>query len=430
MLKQAMETQYLDYDSLRKMQFGKLTQLLNHAYQNVPFYREKYDSVGVKPGDIRSWEEFYSLPLVTKEDIRSRTKDFLSQNPRQSAFAVRTGGSTGKPMLYYMDQQAAAASHVDMIRSRRWWGIELGDREVKFWGHGASFAPGLKGVVQKKIIRPFTDTIMNRQTLSAYNMSSDSMMDYWKFIQAYHPQYIVGYASTLYVFAHFLREMGINGKKIGLKACVSAAEILYDWQRMEIEEVFGCAVANEYGATEVGIIGYGCPCGAIHTMDEHVIVEVVKKSPEDEFGDVLITHFENWYSPLIRYNLEDVAIRENDKTPCIHGIGLSRLKKVLGRQHDLIRLSDGRVVHGEFFTHIFDHLKGVEQFQVVQKQPDFFEIAIVPVSEKLTSEQEGYIRSMVFKHLGKVEVRLNYQSWIEKEDSAKFRWVRSEGEQI
>lgn len=413
-------------DELKEFQFSKMKLLLDHAYSTVPFYRNSFNNHGLVPDDIQSWTDFSNLPILEKDHIRQNPGQFLSEMPPSPVKEVRTGGSTGEPMIFHMDQRAFAAAHISRIRSLELWGVNLGDREIRFWGHSASFAPGVRGWYQKRLLRPFKDLVMNRRTFSAYDMSPQEMDRYWKVARKYRPKYLFGYASTLYVFASYLKEQGIDGKKLQFKAIVSCAEILFDWQKSVLEEVFGCAVVNEYGASEVGVIGYGCPCGDIHVMEDFIYVEVLQDGSNHELGNVVVTHLDNLGSPLIRYSLEDLAVQAENDDKCTVGVGFSKLKKVIGRQHDLIRLSSGQVIHGEFFTHIFDYVENIEKFQVVQRRFDFFEISVVLKSGSLLEDEEAFVRKKIFENLGSVHVKISQVAFIQTEASAKFRWVKSE----
>lgn len=426
----AAKNQYLPAEEMRKLQFRKLISLIKHAYSTVPFYKEKYNSVGVTPDDIRTWADFSDLlPQVTKDDIRECPERFLSSAPNTRVSPVRTGGSTGEPMLFYMDQTSIAAAHACRIRALAWWGVEFGTREIRFWGHSASFAPGMGGWVAKHLIGPVKDRVMNRRTISAYDMSPRHMERHWDIIAGFQPSYIFGYASTLYVYAKFMRERGYRLPRGGLKAAVSCAEILYDWQRKEIEEVFGCPVANEYGASEIGVIAYGCPCGKLHTMDDHLVVELDRAgSVMENAGNIVVTHLSNWGCPLIRYNTLDIGTLSGTEGRCNLGLGFGSLETIIGRQHDMIKTLDGGFVHGEFFTHVFDYLKNVEQFQIIQKAVDRFELLLVMrrPSVSLSTRDQKTLQKRIRERIGNVRLEFKYVSGLDKETSAKFRWIRSE----
>jgi phenylacetate-CoA ligase len=166
-------------------------------------------------------------------------------------------------------------------------------------------------------------------------------------------------------------------------------------------------------------------------MDDFIIVEIIKSDPQDEFGEVVITQLENWGSPLIRYNLQDLAVPAGDTKTCPAGLGFGKIKRVMGRRHDLIRLSSGRIVHGQFFSNLMAFMPSVRQFQVVQKEYDLFEITVETYSGKVPNDEipideEKYLRTRIRQYLGPVEIKLRTVPNISGESSGKFRSVRSE----
>jgi len=427
MIQDAQRIQYLEREQLRRIQFAKLKTLLYHSYQTVPYYRNRYKEAGLEPDDIRSLDDLKLLPILTKDEIRNDHKRFLSEEPRTPVFKVSTSGSTGIPMEFHISQSAAAAANICRIRALEWWGIKLGDRELRFGGIGYPMGSGVKEFTKKHFISPVRKRIMNRRTLSAFDMSPQSMDEYWGFIQKYSPTYFFTYPSSCYLFAQYLREQGYDGKSLGLRCVVTTGEILFDWQVQEIEDVFNCPVVNEYGCVEVGVMAYGHPCGTLHIMDDFILLEVVKSNPYNEYGEIVVTHLENWGSPLIRYNVQDLAVPLDDSSPCIIGLGLSKLKRVIGRYHDLIRLPSGRIVHGTYFEGLMRKVVGVQQYQVIQKKADLFEILVVS-DEEFTKDQEDFIRDKINRHLESAQVVIIRAQSISKEDSGKLRFIRSEVE--
>jgi phenylacetate-CoA ligase len=425
MMQDAQRNQYLEREQLRRIQFTKLKALLHHSYQTVPYYRDRYKQAGLEPDDIRCLDDIKLLPILTKDEIRNDHKWFLSEKPRTPVFKVSTSGSTGIPMEFHISQSAAAAANTCRIRALEWWGIKLGDRELRFGGIGYPMGSGVKVFAKKHFISPVRYRIMNRRTLSAFDMSPQSMDAYWNFIQKYSPKYFFGYPSSFHIFAQYIREQGYDGKSLGLRCVVTTGEILFDWQVQEIEDVFNCPVANEYGSAEVGVMAYGYPCGALHIMDDFILLEVVKTNPNDEAGEIVVTHLENWGSPLIRYNVQDLAIPLDDASPCPHGLGFKKIRRVIGRYHDLIRLPSGRIVHGTYFEGLMREVVGVQQYQVIQKKPDLFEILVVS-NEEFTTDQEDFIRDKINLHLEYAQVEIIRTQTISKEATGKLRYVISE----
>jgi len=82
MMAEAKANQYLSRDALRGIQFKKLKGLLDHAYNTVPFYKNSFKQAGVSPEDIRTWDDFKNVPILTKDQIRDDPDQFLSTSPR------------------------------------------------------------------------------------------------------------------------------------------------------------------------------------------------------------------------------------------------------------------------------------------------------------------------------------------------------------
>ena len=63
------KTPYFSRDQMQEWQWQRIQNLVNHAYVNVPFYRELYQTVSFHPDDLRSWDDFHRLPIVTKDQV-------------------------------------------------------------------------------------------------------------------------------------------------------------------------------------------------------------------------------------------------------------------------------------------------------------------------------------------------------------------------
>jgi phenylacetate-CoA ligase len=306
----------------------------------------------------------------------------------------------------------------------------LGDRHIELCGtdYADNVYPDLKAAVEVRFIKQVEDLVMNRKSLTIINLTTDNLERNWWIMQSYQPKYLFGFASAMYVIAQFISERGYDGRSLGLKLLVTFGEILYDWQRDEFAKVFGCPTADEYCAIEVGVIAYEHPCDDMHIMDDYMIAEIIKSDPQDEFGEVIVTNLENWGSPLIRYNLQDLAYPFEESFICLLSLGFSRLESVVGRHNDTIRLPDGRIVHSAFFTGFVKELEYVHNFQVNQKLPDSFEVLIVTETVEEALEVERFIQARMHKRLGTVDVCVKRVPAIPTEASGKLRFVRSEVE--
>jgi phenylacetate-CoA ligase len=426
MMEEANRNQHMSQDELQALQFHKLSALLDHAYQTVPHYREKFDSLGIKPDGIRTWEDFRRIPVLTKDEYRRETSKLISTRLRTPIYPLHTSGSTGSPTRFYLSQASSAAANISRIRALRWWGIDLGDREVRLSTDSSRIVSGFWNPVKRRWKRFYRDRLMNRRSFPSNELTPQFMEELWDFTLRYRPRYLFGYGSALYTLAEFLKQRGYDGQQLELAAVVTYAEALYKWQVDAIGEAFGCPVVDEYGATEVGVIAYSHPCGEYHTMDDFILVEIVKSRQEEKFGEIVVTLLENWGSPLIRYNLQDLAVPVEGGYPCPSGISLGRLGNIIGRTHDFIRLADGKVVHGQVFAIMMGFIPGVRRFQFVQKDLDLFELIVETDGDGLAAGDEHHIRTKLHQTLGQVELRITTVREIPVDSSGKFRYVRSE----
>jgi phenylacetate-CoA ligase len=267
---------------------------------------------------------------------------------------------------------------------------------------------------------------MNRRTFSANTLSEEYLEELWAYIQRFRPAYIFGYAMFLYSFASYIQDRGYDGTTLGLKAAIVSAEKLFDAQLEMIHNVFGCPVVNEYGSTECGVIAYDHPCGEFHLMDDFLVWEIIKKNPGDKYGEIIVTPLENWGSPLIRYNLQDLISPANTKASCSLNLGLSSIQNIIGRNNDLIHLPDGRLVHGNTVATSMKYLPSIRQFQITQKNRTSLQVDLVTKDSHLTSGEEEYLHSKLSENLGGVKIKINLVKSIAREGSGKYRFIRSE----
>ena len=64
------ERETMSRDQLRDHQFKEMQKQVKYNYENGLFYKEKYDAVGLQPGDIKTWDDFHKIPTMTKDEQR------------------------------------------------------------------------------------------------------------------------------------------------------------------------------------------------------------------------------------------------------------------------------------------------------------------------------------------------------------------------
>lgn len=418
------KTQWWPYEELQQHQFDRVKRQIELAYAEVPYYRRRFRELQIEPGEIKSWDDFSRIPLLTKEQLRADPKLILVENPTDKLKLTITGGSTGQPMRYYYDQTTLGRTQAIITRSRRWWGIEPGDRTVLLWGHYRSFDRSLGGRVAN-YLKYWRDMFHNRRWISAYNMSAADMKRYHKIMREFRPKVIIGYTSALTGLATFFRDQSLPADQVGLNGIISTSELLFDWQKRLMEEVFGCPVIDEYGLVELGIVSYTCPHGNRHLIDDNLYIEIVDSNGRvtTGTGELVATQLFNHSSPMIRYATGDVGRISQKPCPC--GRGLRYLEALDGRVLDLLTLPDGGYASPHLVAQILESFPVVRNMQIVQTSVDEL-LVMYEATEPLTNERQKFLIAQIQERFGpSIQIRLNQTDHIDKEGSGKFRWSKN-----
>jgi phenylacetate-CoA ligase len=390
------ESQWWPRERLLEHQWQELGRMLRHAYDEVPFWRERFDQLGLKPGDIRSYSEFQALPITEKQHIRENRPRMIARNLQGKTWTKSTAGSTGEPLQLDYNPDSYDWRWAVTRRGYSWAGHEEGMRQVSIWG---LFTMG-----EQKIYRDIKEKLHHRMQgrliVNALKLDESNMPQAVELINDYDPVTIVGYTNPLYQFAQYLRKHG--GLRVRPKGVISAAEKLFDYQRPVIEEGFGCQVFETYGSREVMLIGAECGHrSGLHLSTENLYVEILREddtpAAPGESGTLVVSDLHNYGMPFIRYRLGDLAVASDAVCPC--GRGLPLLQKVVGRTLDMIKMADGRTVPGEFFPHLLKEVKGIKQWQAVQNSLTQIDLKIVK-DEHFTDEIFAEIKAGVAKMFG------------------------------
>ena len=96
------------YCERRMYQLKKVQQLLAYAYEHTRYYRNLFDKNNIKPWDVQSLDDMKKIPVLTKDIVRDNLQDMISDViPKDKLIYVTTGGSTGKPLGFYISQWLA-----------------------------------------------------------------------------------------------------------------------------------------------------------------------------------------------------------------------------------------------------------------------------------------------------------------------------------
>lgn len=413
LLQELRERDHWSRDQLEAHQLQHLRALVEHAARTVPYYRDLFRDIGVRPEDIRTLADYARIPVLTKQLIRENL-DRLCSDAATDLLPNVTGGSTGMPMRFFQSREFLDLGSAAWFRNYLWTGLPLGCRKFYVWGHPSEtrLAHQLKG--------RFEHWLHRRLFFDAFDVSSDHVRTWIAAIIEYGARFGYGYASALAAVAELARGTGLEVH--GIDAVMSTAERLYPHQRQVIEDVFGCRVFDQYGSREIWSIASECRNRRIHiNADLHLVEHVDRGEPQP---NLVITPLFNRAMPLLRYVNDDLAAPVHGACAC--GMSYPTMTSVQGRASDNFKTPDGRIVHGEYLTHLMYGVDGVEAFQFVQRAVCDVRLSIVKSArfDARTSEKLSAVAAEFERYFG-FPLAIDVVPTIERAASGKLRFTVS-----
>lgn len=419
--------QWLSREELDEITNRELCRLMEHAAANVPYYKRVFEERGLRPSDIQCVADLEKLPILTKRMVRENYDQLICPSTRDKLELRATGGSTGTPMHFALLPVVKQWGRAAALRAWGWAGYRLGDKQLLLWG--SSFDLKRLYNLSSRIQR-----LVNRVCLlNGHVMSEQDCHDYVAQIRRFRPKVFLGYANSLYILASYLSRNNIHD--IHPQGIVSAAETLTSVMRAAIEKAFQCKVYDAYANRETSLYAAQCGCANLyHISSDTTIMEIVKDSEPagaGELGKVTLTDLRNHGMPLIRYQIEDVAVAGDEPCPC--GRHLPTFRSVEGRVSDIVSLPDGRHVHPIYMMYLMypspdgdweNEENGMTHYQIVQETPTDFVVRIV--RKPGVNIDHSYVIANFKKFLGdNVHVQLDFVDDMPVGVSGKRQYVIS-----
>jgi phenylacetate-CoA ligase len=401
----------------------KLRSLVRHAYANSPFYRRRIDGAGLSVEDIATLDDLSKLPVLTKTDLVEngaalRARNFRDRDIHSSA----TGGSTGRSTPFVRDNACLAVKHAAESRFTSWAGWDVGKRLAFYW-------PALQDLAAPaRATDGLRRTLLSRQlSIAAGSLTPEKMAVHAERLKRYKPTVIRAFPSPLATLAEFL-----EGKDHGIhpNGIVTVGEPLLARQRQLIGRVFGCDVYDCYVNRECGNIS--CECenhDGLHLNAECVHVEFDvdgRPAKPGEIGKILITDFENYGMPFIRYEVGDMAGPLEGLCSC--GRTSPRMTPVVGRVSDFLTSpKDGSLVSGLVLCHyILAEGPDVGQIQLIQDRLDHLTVKVRKSGSQSAAVDLSHLRSVIDRVFsGAMAVTVEFVDSIPSEPGGKYRFAVS-----
>ena len=409
-------------DRMQDFVEGQLRTLVQRAYRDVPFYREAFRAHDVTEELLESFSlaDLSKLPLLDKSLVRANSKALLTEQAARRPPAVfSTSGSTGTPIQVYWD--SATHQHnigVREARSFRWAGTSI--REPR------SVIGGRLVVPKAHSDPPFWRyNLWEKQLyLSAYHISPKNLPDYVAALNRYRPITMLGYASSNFLLARLIKELGMEVHSP--RAIIAESERLLPHMRTTMATTFQTRVFEEYGSVENCALATECEHGRLHSHIDFGYVEILrsdgKSAAPGEVGELVLTGFANRNQVFIRYRIGDLGAWSVESCPCGRNT-LPTLTEIVGRMEDVVITKDGREIWA--FFRVFYGLKGVAEGQIIQEGLDRFLVNIV-ANPAYCAEDSEAIKARIMQRVGSdIDVQVRLVDSIPREPNGKFRVVIS-----
>lgn len=417
--KRMEQTQWLSPGEIVQLQFKKLRQLLVYANTHVPYYQKLFIELNFQPEDLSSLADLQCLPFLDKSIIRAHLEDLKSDQANGLA-RFNTGGSSGEPLVFFIGKERVSHDIAAKWRATRWWGVDIGDPEIVVWGSPIELGA-------QDTLRTIRDRLFRSKLLPAFKMSDQKVEGFLHTIRKFRPKMLFGYPSSLSFLAKYADKSGIKMSDIGIQVAFVTSERLYDDQREQISNAFGCRVANGYGGRDAGFIAHECPAGGMHITAEDIIVEIVDTYghplPYGESGEIVVTHLATRDFPFIRYRTGDIGIVDDKQCAC--GRGLPLIKEIRGRSTDFIIAKDGTVMHGLALIYILRDMPQIKMFKIIQESLDLTRVLVVAENDLSQIDTDQIIKSFQARLGHDVVIKIEQVTEIPAEKSGKFRYVIS-----
>ncbi|ACM60605.1 phenylacetate-CoA ligase [Caldicellulosiruptor bescii] len=405
------EYEKLNRKQYEELQLERLKRTVERVYENVPFYRKKFDEIGVKPHHIKNLKDIRLLPFTTKDDLRENYPYGLFTVPLSKIVRIHaSSGTTGKPTVVGYTKHDMEVWTEVVARIVTAAGVREHDIAQIAFGYGLfTGAFGLHQGLERvgATVIPISSGNTEKQLMV--------MQDFGATVLVCTPSY------ALYI-DEVANELGIDKSRIKLRLGLFGAEASTVEMRREIEKKWGLFATENYGLSEIIGPGVSGECEyreGLHINEDHFYPEIINPDTgevleEGETGELVLTTITKEGMPLIRYRTRDITSLIYE--PCKCGRTNVRMTSVKGRTDDMLIIRGVNV----FPSQIESVLMGIEgigpHYQLVVTKKgylDDLEVHVELVDGKLLERYaeleklENKIKHRIFTVLGlNVKVKL------------------------
>lgn len=344
-----------DFDEYQLFRFREQ---MKYVEENSPYYRNKFKDAGVRPEDIRTWEDLEKVPFTEPIDLAENSMYFYAVSRTKMATEFTTTGTTGhRKFIGYTTNDLV--SKIDIVASAlKNVGMGSDDSLHIMFPLVAAWDPSLIMVGACKILGYGSSVCSDADVKKQYDIIKES-----------GATYIIGLPSFIYRVTVLMGE-GCDLRSLGIRKVISTSEPLSESMRKILEDAWGCKVLDVWGMTEFGL-ACAVECDeqdGLHTDEANLLFEVIdpetlRHVPDGQKGELVITSLNAEGTALIRYRTHDIAAMI--APPCACGCKFNRkLMKPCGRMDLQFKIGMGHKIYPVLFDEAVFIDKSVVDYQV------------------------------------------------------------------
>lgn len=367
---------------LHAVQSARLIKMVENCYNNVPFYKKKFDELGLLPGDIKSIDDITKLPFTIKQDLRDNYPFGLFAVPNENLVRIHaSSGTTGKQTVVGYTQHDVDVWAEGAARAIVAAGGTKGDKIHVSYGYGL-FTGGL-GLHYGA----------EKLGATAIPVSSGNTHRQMQILQDFGSDILCCTPSYAMFIGESLKAAGVDSAKLPLRAGIFGAEAWSENMRREIEKSLNIKAYDIYGLSEIAGPGVAYECSeqtGMHICEDYFYPEVVDPDtleplPDGKFGELVFTCIGKEALPLVRYRTRDITALSHEKCAC--GRTLVKMLKPKGRSDDMLIIRGVNVFPSQV-EHVILSLGMEPNYQIVVDRVNNLDVMTVKIemSDALLSD--------------------------------------------
>ena len=370
---------------IKEIQLKKLKSIVKYCYDNVKFYHDRLNNVGIHPDKIKTLSDIKYIPFTTKDDIRENYPFKMLAQPLKNIIRIHaSSGTTGKPTVGVYTKNdiemwseqvarvavAGGARSDDIIQIAFGYGLFTGALGLHYGLEklGATVIPASSGNTEKQLMM-FRD----------FGVTG-----------------LVATPSYALYLGECIKESGYPIDEYKLRIGLLGSEGCTVQMRDQIETSMGIFVSDNYGMTELGGPGVAGECElrcGLHFAEDHFFPEIInpetnERLNEGEDGELVVTTLTREGMPVLRYRTRDITNLNYEQCKC--GRTHVRMAKVKGRTDDMLIIKGVNVFPSQIESILVNNKYVGPHYQLVLRRKHFMDNLEVKIELTDSSLLEHY----------------------------------------